>query len=402
MTLKLRKPTGTAPWPRILLSGEEGARKSWSAAELSADDRIGGMVWLEIGAGETTADEYGAIPGVKYQIIDHDGTWLDIYTQLCDAWDYAKEIADRGEPPIALTVDSMSGVWSMLCDFVDLRARRREAKKLERAGKNPQIAFSPEAEVTISPDLWNLANRRHRQFMAKVLTWPGPSIVTAREKQVTAFDEKGSPDPKKPKEWTLEAQKGLGFDCSAWVRMTREGHPEVVKLRSVRNGIQPGADRARKRPDFSVARLVFEWVGCESGVTRAPEVRELNADQVMPDEEPPPAAEAPREQQRVTRPQAVRGPSNADLDRLGAEYATKWLGLADKTEVPTLWQETKANAGIAAQVDVGGLLTEDDREVLGLESEGALSLSDLATKAAQYVMKHSRAVRAPFGEARVA
>src|SRR5687768_8045978 len=102
------------------------------------------MVWLEIGAGETTADEYGSIPGVKYQIIDHDGTWRDIYTQLCDAWDYAKAAAEKGEAPIALTVDSMSGVWAMLVDFVDLRARRREAKKLERAGKNAQAAFSPE------------------------------------------------------------------------------------------------------------------------------------------------------------------------------------------------------------------------------------------------------------------
>lgn len=401
MTLKLRKPTGTAPWPRILLSGEEGARKSWTAAELSADDRIGGMVWLEIGAGETTADEYGAIPGVKYQIIDHDGTWLDIYTQLCAAWDYAKEVADRGELPIALTVDSMSGVWSMLCTFVDQRARGRKAAELERKGKNPAAAFSPEVEVTITPDLWNLANKRHRQFMAKVLTWPGPSIVTAREKLITPFDDKGNIQAKAPKEWSLEAQKGLGFDCSAWVRMTREEHPELVKLRSVRNGIQPGADRARKRPDFSVARLVFEWVGCESGVTRAPEVRELNADQVMPDEEPPRAAE-PEQDRPQTRPQVVRGPSSAELDKLAAEYVTKWLALSSKTEVPTLWQETKAKAGIAAAVDVAGLLTEDDREVLGLEQDGAMPLSELATKTAQYVMKLGRAVRAPLGETRVA
>lgn len=396
MPARNRQPTGRAPWPRLLLSGEEGARKSWAAAELSADDRIGGMFWLEIGAGETTADEYGAIPGVKYRIIDHDGTWRDIYEQLCEHWLLAKDAADKGELPVALAVDSMTGVWAMLVDFVDQRARRREANRLRKAGKDESRAWNPEVEVTISPDLWNLANRRHRQFMAKVLTWPGPVVLTAREKQVTVFDDKGSPDPRKPKEWTLEAQKGLGFDCSAWVRMTREEHPEVVKLRSVRNGIQPGADKARKRPDFSVARLVFEWVGCESGVSRAPEVRELNADQVMPDEEPVQPA-----QQQSQRPQAVREEptvSQRDLAALAAEYVEKWLVLADPAAVSSLWAQTRDKAAAAAQVDVSGLLPQDDREVLGLP-EGAVPLAKLAEESARYVKRFGRAVRAPLDEA---
>lgn len=286
MALRTRKPTGKPAWPRVLLSGEEGARKSWTAAELSADDRIGGMYWFEIGAGETTADEYGAIPGVKYEIVDHDGTWKDIYESLCEAWDNAKAAAEAGKLPIALTVDAMSGEWAMLCELADTRARRRAADKLQRQGKDPKAAFSPETEVTINSDLWNLANKRHRSFMAKVLTWPGPVVLIAREKQVTHFDDKGNPDARKPKEWTLEAQKGLGFDCSAWVRMTRTEHPEVVKLRSARNGITPEVDPSKKRPDFTLAKLIFDWVGCESGVSTAPVVRELNADQDMPGENP--------------------------------------------------------------------------------------------------------------------
>jgi hypothetical protein len=244
------------------------------------------MFWFEIGSGETTAHEYGAIPGVKYGIVDHDGTWLDIYTKLGEGWEDAKEVADRGDLPIALVVDSMSGVWGMLCEFGDLRARRKAAEKLEKRGQNPKSAFSPEADVTITTDLWNLVNKRHRSFMAKILTWPGPVVVIAREKLVTQFDDKGNPAANKPKEWSLEAQKGLGFDCSAWVRMTRTEHPEVVKLRSVKNGIQPEVDSSKKRPDFTLAKLIFEWVGCESGVSRAPDVRMLDADQVMPGEDP--------------------------------------------------------------------------------------------------------------------
>jgi hypothetical protein len=97
--LRTRRPTGKPGWPRVLVTGAEGCWKSGTAALLSADERIGRMFWLEVGDGETTADEYGALPGVDYEILDHDGTWLDIYNQVSAAWDVAKAAEEAGEPP---------------------------------------------------------------------------------------------------------------------------------------------------------------------------------------------------------------------------------------------------------------------------------------------------------------
>lgn len=282
---KNHKPSGKPSWPRLLLSGENGARKSWIAAELSADERIGGMYWLEVGDGEVTAEEYGAIPNADYAVIEHDGTWLDIYEQLCAHWDLAKAAETAGELPVALTVDAMSGVQSMLADLGDTRARRKLANQLREKGKNPDMAWSSECEVTITPDLWNLIKKRHAQFMSKVLTWPGPVVMTSRERVATVFDTAGNPTSKK--DWTLECRKDLPSQCTAWVRLTRGNPPMVIKLRSVRHGVMPDEDSAVARRDFSCAKLIFDWVGCESGVSRAPESRQLNADQAMPDEKAP-------------------------------------------------------------------------------------------------------------------
>lgn len=284
MVAKNRKPTGKPSWPRILLSGDAGGRKSWVAAELSADERLGGMFWLEVGDGEDTADEYGAIPGVRYDIIDHDGTWVDIYEQLCEHWTLAKQAEAAGELRIALAVDAMSGIHSMLHDMADTRARRKLAERLEAKGENPDLAWSSEREVTITTDLWNLIKKRHKQFMSKVLTWPGPVVLISREKVATVFDAAGNPTSKK--DWTLECRKDLHKQCTAWVRMNPGEVPLVKKLRSVRHGIMPDEDRAIARRDFTCANLVFEWVGCSPLESRAPDVRELDADQNMPDEEP--------------------------------------------------------------------------------------------------------------------
>ena len=284
MAPKNRKPTGKPSWSRILLSGDAGGRKSWAAAELSADERIGGMFWLEVGDGEDTADEYGLIPGVKYDIIEHDGTWKEIYEQLSEHWVLAKKAEEAGGLRIALTVDAMSGIHSMLQSMLDTRARRKLANQLEGKGENPDLAWSSEREVTITPDLWNLARKRHEQFMSKVLTWPGPVVLISREKVATVFDAAGNLT--KQKDWTLECRKDLHKQCTAWIRMNPGEVPLVKKLRSAKHGIMPDEDRAIARRDFTCANLIFDWVGCEPRESRAPAFHELDADQNMPDEEP--------------------------------------------------------------------------------------------------------------------
>ena len=56
----------------------------------------------------------------------------------------------------------------------------------------------------------------------------------------------------------------------------------------------------------------------------------------------------------------------------------------------------KNDAGVAAGVDVLGLLSQEDREFLGVPDDEPLTLATFATKAGQYVVKFGRAVRAPL------
>lgn len=94
--LKTRKPTGIVPWPLLLIEGEEGAGKTYSAAQFSSSDHIGQMYWIDLDEG--SADEYAAIEGANYLIIEHDGTYRDILEQVEAVHAEARRAAAAGEP----------------------------------------------------------------------------------------------------------------------------------------------------------------------------------------------------------------------------------------------------------------------------------------------------------------
>ena len=76
MTLQTRKPTGIPSWPIVLLTGVEKSGKTYAAAAASASEMVGRTLWL--GIGEDDPDEYGAIPGTRFEIVVHDGTYRSI------------------------------------------------------------------------------------------------------------------------------------------------------------------------------------------------------------------------------------------------------------------------------------------------------------------------------------
>jgi hypothetical protein len=80
-------------------------------------------------------------------------------------------------------------------------------------------------------------------------------ILLARGRE-TALIENGKPVNGK-KDYRVEGQKSMAFDVPAWVRMTRNGNPVLVKLRSVTNAVQPG-QRPRPLPGFTLERFIFE------------------------------------------------------------------------------------------------------------------------------------------------
>ncbi|SLG39617.1 Uncharacterised protein [Mycobacteroides abscessus subsp. abscessus] len=251
--LKTRKPTGVVPWPLILLEGGEKSGKSWTAAAFTADERLGQTYWLDLGEG--AADEYAAIPGASYLVLEHDGTWAEIMDRVEAVHAEATRAAAAKEKPIVLVIDSMTAEWDMLKDWAGARARE------SKAGKRI-LARDPNAEVKPANNIWNDVNTRHHKLMRLLMTFPGIAIVTARGKEVAVIGPDGNPIPGE-KSWRVEAQKGLGYDVSAWVRLSREDPPTIIGVRSVHAGMRPGVDRPRKVPDFTLSWLIFDVLKCD-------------------------------------------------------------------------------------------------------------------------------------------
>ena len=108
MTLKTRQPTGAVPWPLTLVEGGEKSGRTWACALLTKSPKVGRCLWIDFGEGR--ADEYGAIPGVKYEVVVHDGTWASFYGAVVDASEAAGKAQANGEPPVVLIIDNMTAV----------------------------------------------------------------------------------------------------------------------------------------------------------------------------------------------------------------------------------------------------------------------------------------------------
>jgi hypothetical protein len=242
--LKTRPPTGAVPWPVVLIEGEEKAGKTYAAALLSTSERVGQTYWLDLGEG--SGDEYGAIPGARYLILEHDGTYLSWLGQIEAVRAEAQRAADAGEKPVVLVIDTMTDEWEGLKDWTTQRARRRKVNDKRS-----------DEDLVISTDLWNDATARHRRLMTVLLTFPGIVVLTARGKEVVAMGDDGKPKQGAPKDYKVEGHKTLAYDASLWLRMSRTAPALIVGARSVHAGVRPGYDKPNAAPK-DVTNLI-EW-----------------------------------------------------------------------------------------------------------------------------------------------
>ncbi|MCU1612889.1 MAG: hypothetical protein JWO98_429, partial [Frankiales bacterium] len=248
--LKTRKPTGRVPWPCILLEGEEKAGKSYALAQFSASDKIGTLYWIDLNEG--AGDEYGAIPGADYQLIEHDGSYAEVLAAVQAVKAEARRAADAGEPPVVLAIDTGSAIWDGLKDWASARAARstRNRELLKR---------DPNAEIVISQNLWNDAGARWRKLQTELLTFPGIVVVTARGKEVTEVDANGRPIEGQ-KTWSVQTHREFPYAASVWVRLRRGRRPLVVGARSVHMGIKPNDDPAREVTVTAADGRLLEWL----------------------------------------------------------------------------------------------------------------------------------------------
>lgn len=265
--LRTHKPTGAVSWPLILLEGGEKAGKTWMFAELTASERVGPSYLIDLTEG--SAEEYGAVPGAGYEVVELDGTFVDLVDQVDNIAEVGAAELAAGRPPVVLGIDSMTVEWRALSEWAHLRAANSDSNR--RA-----LAADPDAEITITVDKWNAANKRHRRLMTKLMTFPGIVVMTARGKEVVEIDESGKPT--KNRTYKVEGHKDLAYDASVWIRLDRIAAPTIIGCRSVHVGMRPGHDRPRQVPGLLLDRLIFDTLKCGSVPTAPRALVEAVAD----------------------------------------------------------------------------------------------------------------------------
>lgn len=231
---RTRKPTGIPPWPTILLAGGEKSGKSWSAAQFSGSELVGQTYYIEIG--EHYADEYGRIPGARYEIVEHDGTYGDILESV--RWAVAQERV--GDKPNCIILDSATILWDMLVDQAHATAYRRWRNK------NPK-APEPEDEVQVTIDLWNIAKAKFAAVIGELYRHDGPSILTARLEQVAVV---AGGKPTNEKAWKVRAEKNLPFEVDAVIQAREPRTFQITGLRSTELELPVG--KTIPMPGFTV------------------------------------------------------------------------------------------------------------------------------------------------------
>lgn len=335
-TLKLRQPTGQPSLPVVLVAGLPKTGKSWVAAELTGDDRIGASFWLDLGEG--TGDEYITVPGARYQMVDHDGTYRDILEQV----QAVVALPRTDGKPNVLVIDTISDLWRMLSAQADAVARRRRSNQRK-------LQQDPDAEVTIQSDLWNRATAKFRAVLDPLLTWDnGIAVLVARGEDKAVFE--GNAPLEGVKHWKVEGQKGLAGAVQAIVRCTAPGKGELVGVRSTLfAGDRPSEESPLALRPLSLADLIFDRMQ----VPPTAGGRRMTHLDTQPDEDSDPGVDRPEPQQRRPMPnhKGPVAPGEYDADGMNVSVEGPERDEAHAQLVAKAMAEAKRVKALAAEGD---------------------------------------------------
>ena len=235
---RTRKPTGLPSWPILLLAGIPKSGKSYASAEATASDLIGNTYWISVG--ESDPDEYGLIPGARFEIVDHDGTYRDILAAI--NWASHQPTVD-GKPNL-IVVDSVTRVWELISAMAQREANARRDRKSN--GRQAQV----DDEAQIHSDLWNKAADRWGQMveLLREHNKRGPVIVTALLDEITVFE---NDKPTKEKTWKIQGHRSLPGAATSIIEMPARGKAYLSGVVSYRMQVP----ERRLFPKFTVDQL---------------------------------------------------------------------------------------------------------------------------------------------------
>lgn len=261
--LRTHRPSGVTSWPLIAMTGSEYSGKSTQAARLSGSERIGTTYWLPIGE---DPEPHGAVPGADYHVVEHDGSWPEIFGAAVAIGEQAEKHHAAGEPPTLVVVDSGSAEWQMHTEWAEQYARSSQAAR-------DRLSRDPNAEIEVQRMHWNAANKRHRRLMRVLKEMPAIVVMTSRGGWVSETDPRtGQPKRDGSRVWTHQGQKDLGFESSAYIKLERDAPPEILGVRLAVGGIIPGAKgddgqpfvfdgrKRGSRPGLPAEAFDLEWL----------------------------------------------------------------------------------------------------------------------------------------------
>ena len=244
MAFKGHRPTGATSWPLILVAGAPKTGKSYTVAELTGSDLIGETFWIEFG--EPTAEEYGQVPGARYILAEHDGTFNDVLARIREA---IAEPTRDGKPNL-IVIDCISLIWELLsAEMQDIANRRRKA--------------DIDAETKITNDLWNIAKARWKKLIRLLKSHSGPVVVVARLEVVAVMDASGQPT--KDRTQKVQAHKSLPYDVDVIVQIPEYRRYQITGARSLVFNIAPG-EKFDAPADFTLDGLLRKMGLAELGV----------------------------------------------------------------------------------------------------------------------------------------
>jgi hypothetical protein len=394
--LHTRPPTCKTAWPRIALPGPGGSGRSWQLAQLSGSGRVGRTLWLQLG--ESVADEYGLVPGARFEILEHDGTYHSIIAALRAAKAHAHAAVEAGDKPWVIGVDTISAIWDMLKAWADWRARTSDAGQAK-------LRKDPNGEVRVSMNIWEDVAKRWKEFMRLLFSTPWIVVMLANGKLVTPMTEDGKPDSNADKQYKIEARAGFDHLAFQIVRMSPDEPPLIVKLRTVHNGIRPGIEKPESRPDFSLEWLVFDRLQFDSTNASVPDVPDLDGGGLTEDEraaadDDTGAVGGQRHsggRQLRSVPSGLAPNQLAVVEKSGADWVARALALSDVDTAAEM--ATAIAAHWSAAADILRFVSPEVRERLGVRPDVEhLMYDDLLKLLVVYTGKHKRSALAPLDE----
>lgn len=195
---RLRSATGAPSWPLTLIAGGPRAATAYQAALASASTLIDRTFWLAWA--EQLPDAFGAIPGSRIEIAEHDGTLADFYTAL-------EEIVSipHGDKRNLLVIDGVSRLWDSVKEHGDVKASELRAR-----GDLDGFKY------------WDHVNGWWSNFLELVRKHDGPVLLLARLDAFVLSDE-----GRVIRDERILGHRSLAHEASATIELAEDGSAHV-------------------------------------------------------------------------------------------------------------------------------------------------------------------------------